>query len=221
MSICSSEIVGAALDQGAPCFNFVACCLLCACSRRLAGRRTRLSNCTWRDGSTMKQAKRIRVLTLCIRDDLHLGSRLSISLDLFNSKVESSRHRELVEQTTNQDNNWRAGRDGRTTKQGIQTLLHAQGGRSVISETAREAIYSERREASSDRLWFHRSCRAAGWLVSRSKLVRIDRQAYTWVLSPRRTVATAQSLYHRFHLFFPLKDFNYIVRNPFTSILNC
>ncbi|KXN93288.1 CTD kinase subunit beta [Leucoagaricus sp. SymC.cos] len=27
---------------------------------------------------------------------------------------------------------------------------------------------------------------------------------------PRRTIATAQILYHRFHLFFPRKDFNYI-----------
>lgn len=27
--------------------------------------------------------------------------------------------------------------------------------------------------------------------------------------SPRRTIATAQTLYHRFHLFFPLKDFAY------------
>ncbi|KAJ3570098.1 hypothetical protein NP233_g4627 [Leucocoprinus birnbaumii] len=27
---------------------------------------------------------------------------------------------------------------------------------------------------------------------------------------PRRTIATAQALYHRFHLFFPRKDFNYI-----------
>ena len=27
--------------------------------------------------------------------------------------------------------------------------------------------------------------------------------------SPRKTVATAQNLYHRFHLFFPRKDFNY------------
>ncbi|KAF5369429.1 hypothetical protein D9758_002796 [Tetrapyrgos nigripes] len=27
---------------------------------------------------------------------------------------------------------------------------------------------------------------------------------------PRRTIATSQSLYHRFHLFFPRKDFNYI-----------
>jgi CTD kinase subunit beta len=27
------------------------------------------------------------------------------------------------------------------------------------------------------------------------------------LLSPRRTIATAQLLYHRFHLFFPLKDF--------------
>ncbi|THH03295.1 hypothetical protein EW145_g6373 [Phellinidium pouzarii] len=26
---------------------------------------------------------------------------------------------------------------------------------------------------------------------------------------PRKTIATAQSLYHRFHLFFPMKDFNY------------
>ena len=29
--------------------------------------------------------------------------------------------------------------------------------------------------------------------------------------SPRRTIATAQSLYHRFHLFFPMKEFNYCV----------
>jgi len=28
---------------------------------------------------------------------------------------------------------------------------------------------------------------------------------------PRRTIATSQSLYHRFHLFFPRKDFNHIV----------
>jgi CTD kinase subunit beta len=28
---------------------------------------------------------------------------------------------------------------------------------------------------------------------------------------PRRTIATSQSLYHRFHLFFPRKDFNYVV----------
>ncbi|KAJ7368644.1 cyclin-like protein [Mycena albidolilacea] len=27
---------------------------------------------------------------------------------------------------------------------------------------------------------------------------------------PRRTIATAQNLYHRFHLFFPRKDFNYV-----------
>jgi len=27
--------------------------------------------------------------------------------------------------------------------------------------------------------------------------------------SPRKTLATAQNLYHRFHLFFPRKDFNY------------
>lgn len=27
--------------------------------------------------------------------------------------------------------------------------------------------------------------------------------------SPRKTIATAQNLYHRFHLFFPRKDFNY------------
>lgn len=29
--------------------------------------------------------------------------------------------------------------------------------------------------------------------------------------SPRRTIATAQTLYMRFHLFFPYKDFSYIV----------
>lgn len=29
------------------------------------------------------------------------------------------------------------------------------------------------------------------------------------MISPRRTIATAQTLYHRFHLFFPLKDFAY------------
>ena len=30
-------------------------------------------------------------------------------------------------------------------------------------------------------------------------------------ISPRKTIATAQNLYHRFHLFFPRKDFNYHV----------
>ena len=29
--------------------------------------------------------------------------------------------------------------------------------------------------------------------------------------SPRKTIAMAQLLYHRFHLFFPLKDFIYTV----------
>lgn len=29
--------------------------------------------------------------------------------------------------------------------------------------------------------------------------------------SPRRTIATAQALYHRFHLYFSKKDFNYFV----------
>ncbi|KAI0043185.1 hypothetical protein FA95DRAFT_440387 [Auriscalpium vulgare] len=28
---------------------------------------------------------------------------------------------------------------------------------------------------------------------------------------PRKTIATAQNLYHRFHLFFPRKDFSYHV----------
>jgi CTD kinase subunit beta len=32
------------------------------------------------------------------------------------------------------------------------------------------------------------------------------------VYSPRKTIATAQTLYHRFHLFFPRKDFSYYVR---------
>ncbi|KAG6840991.1 hypothetical protein C0991_002881 [Blastosporella zonata] len=31
---------------------------------------------------------------------------------------------------------------------------------------------------------------------------------------PRKTTATAQNLYHRFHLFFPRKDFNYHVTSP-------
>lgn len=36
--------------------------------------------------------------------------------------------------------------------------------------------------------------------------------------SPRKTIATAQNLYHRFHLFFPRKDFSYHVCAPgFTS----
>ena len=33
-----------------------------------------------------------------------------------------------------------------------------------------------------------------------------------YVHSPRKTIATAQNLYHRFHLFFPRKDFGYQVR---------
>jgi CTD kinase subunit beta len=41
--------------------------------------------------------------------------------------------------------------------------------------------------------------------------------------SPRSAIATGQNLYHRFHLFFPIKDFNYHVRtmppsiHPFTN----
>ena len=34
------------------------------------------------------------------------------------------------------------------------------------------------------------------------------------LLSPRKTIATAQNLYHRFRLFFPLKDFNFHVSSP-------
>jgi hypothetical protein len=41
-------------------------------------------------------------------------------------------------------------------------------------------------------------------------------------ISPRKTIATAQNLYHRFHLFFPRKDFGYQVcfhlpRMPYVS----
>ena len=36
--------------------------------------------------------------------------------------------------------------------------------------------------------------------------------------SPRKTIATAQNLYHRFHLFFPRKDFLYHVSTPFNSL---
>jgi len=39
--------------------------------------------------------------------------------------------------------------------------------------------------------------------------------------SPRKTIATAQILYHRFHLFFPRKDFNYIVRPSAQDALRC
>jgi len=35
--------------------------------------------------------------------------------------------------------------------------------------------------------------------------------------SPRKTIATAQNLYHRFHLFFPRKDFGYHVRHTTSS----
>lgn len=37
--------------------------------------------------------------------------------------------------------------------------------------------------------------------------------------SPRKTIATAQTLYMRFHLFFPYKDFNYTVRSLSTEKL--
>lgn len=38
--------------------------------------------------------------------------------------------------------------------------------------------------------------------------------------SPRRTIATAQTLYMRFHLFFPYADFNYVVSPlPFYFVL--
>ncbi len=41
----------------------------------------------------------------------------------------------------------------------------------------------------------------------------------TLLNSPRKTIATAQNLYHRFHLFFPRKDFGYQVHFPL-CILN-
>ncbi len=37
--------------------------------------------------------------------------------------------------------------------------------------------------------------------------------------SPRRVTATAQLLYHRFHLFFPLKDFQYQVSGLMYSMI--
>lgn len=36
-------------------------------------------------------------------------------------------------------------------------------------------------------------------------------ETHIHVYSPRRTIGTAQNLYHRFHLFFPRKDFHYYV----------
>ena len=41
-----------------------------------------------------------------------------------------------------------------------------------------------------------------------------------WSHSPRKTIATAQCLYHRFHLYFPRKDFNFTVQHPFTPSPN-
>lgn len=37
--------------------------------------------------------------------------------------------------------------------------------------------------------------------------------------SPRKTIATAQNLYHRFHLFFPRKDFIYQVQLTPATVL--
>lgn len=66
-------------------------------------------------------------------------------------------------------------------------------------------------------MWIHRRRRREVRLVSRvlhwtSIWLSAGVQSLTRPrTSPRRTIATSQLLYMRFHLFFPYKDFNYMV----------
>ena len=67
-------------------------------------------------------------------------------------------------------------------------------------------------------MWLYRCCRGPVWLVSHSS-EEMARGAIPYdavghdklTASPRKTIATAQTLYIRFHLFFPYRDFRYMV----------
>lgn len=66
-------------------------------------------------------------------------------------------------------------------------------------------------------MWLHRTRRPTNrvvrrnWASSSSTVPSSDLISNRTCDSPRRTIATAQSLYHRFHLHFPLRDFAYQV----------
>lgn len=60
---------------------------------------------------------------------------------------------------------------------------------------------------------FHRVRWSQNWIVSApfvSRSLLVDTNPF--LHSPRKSTATAQNLYHRFHLFFPRKDFGYQVQ---------
>lgn len=85
-----------------------------------------------------------------------------------------------------------------------QALFHARRGRRPGWPAP--APRPARRQSPPKGLQLSGGPRLAYWLVRAivSGFPSIDS-----VFSPRKTIATAQSLYHRFHLFFPRKDFNY------------
>lgn len=60
-------------------------------------------------------------------------------------------------------------------------------------------------------MWATWSSRRSYRFVRRTGLANCSPELIFIYDSPRRTIATAQALYHRFHLYFSKKDFNYFV----------
>ena len=103
-----------------------------------------------------------------------------------------------------------------TEGKAVQAILHPWRGGAAISKAEGETQRIERRESKAASVSLHRCSRDAMWIVS------LDEQSRVLLTpsSPRRTIATAQTLYMRFHLFFPYRDFNYTVslEGSFTSL---
>ena len=98
-------------------------------------------------------------------------------------------------------------------------------GRNWISvrQTSRKAICCPGRKGSAKCLYVSGEYWCQSWIV-RVVLCFLICNAFTNLLffvlkSPRKTVSTAQTLYHRFHLFFPRKDFNFHVCVLFSQML--
>ena len=89
-------------------------------------------------------------------------------------------------------------------------ILHLNKSRTYAKEREGNSLYRKKRKRVSTRarllkLQVQRSdCKCVCFLP-------IFCGGVLMPYSPRKTIATAQSLYHRFHLFFPRKDFNSFV----------
>lgn len=101
----------------------------------------------------------------------------------------------------------------KSSDENVQIVLHSIRSIRPLRSPKRETIDCTGRTGEADRLWVHRCCWNPVWFVRTLNCRSTSFECKVLILftySPRRTIATAQSLYFRFHLFFPLTEFPYL-----------